>query len=91
MALRKRIKLELKAMSKSAVDTASSAVAARLLASSQLREGSGGDAVSIYLAMPGELHTQAIISELFKRGKKVYIPKVKSSVMPSDYHNSNNK
>eukprot|EP00904_Undaria_pinnatifida_P001311 jgi/Undpi1/11180/HiC_scaffold_30.g13478.m1 len=83
MAFRKQIKLQLKAMSQSAVDTASSAVAARLLASSQLAEdtsssggSSGGGAVSIYLAMPGELNTQAIVSELFKRGKKVYIPKV---------------
>ena len=91
MALRKRIKLELRAMSQSAVDAASSAVAARLLASSQLAEGTGdGGAVSIYLAMPGELHTQAIVNELFKRGKKVYIPKVGSPAMPSYYDNSNN-
>ena len=88
MAFRKQIKLQLKAMSQSAVDTASSAVAARLLASSQLAEdtsssggSSGGGAVSIYLAMPGELNTQAIVSELFKRGKKVYIPKVRSQAL----------
>lgn len=75
-------------MSQSAVDAASSAVATRLLASTQLAEegtgggsgDSGGGAVSIYLAMPGELHTQAIVSELFKRGKKVYIPKVRWSL-----------
>lgn len=76
--LRKRIKSELKAMSASAVDAASIAVAERLLASPQLaKSDNGGGAVSVYLSMPGELGTTAIVSELFKRGKKVYIPKVK--------------
>lgn len=79
--LRKCMKLELKAMSKSAVDTSSAAVAERLLEAPELAEGgSGGGAVSIYLSMPGELDTAAVVSELFKRGKKIYIPKVGSEV-----------
>lgn len=68
-------------MGASAVEAASAAVAERLLASPQLAEtskgsGGGGGAVSIYLSMPGELGTSAIVSELFRRGKKLYIPKV---------------
>lgn len=79
--LRKRVKSELKAMSEAAVDAASAAVAERLLACPQLQQGStavegGGGAVSVYLSMPGELGTADIVSGLFKRGKKVYIPKV---------------
>lgn len=78
MALRKSIKAELKAMSEAAVDAASTAVAERLLATPQLaaRSGGGGGGVSVYLSMPGELGTAAVVSELFKRGKKIYIPKV---------------
>lgn len=75
-ALRKRIKLELQAMSKPAVDTASAAVAERLLEAPELAAGGSGGAVSAYLSMPGELGTEAIVRELFKRGKKIYIPKV---------------
>lgn len=78
-ALRKRIKSELKQMSDEAVGVASAAVAERLLALPQLQQqegGDGGGAVSVYLSMPKELGTSAIVSGLFKRGKKVYIPKV---------------
>eukprot|EP00903_Cladosiphon_okamuranus_P009310 g8882.t1 len=79
-AMRKRIKSELKAMSEGAVDTASAAVAERLLACPQFRKGSTGEgAVSVYLSMPGELGTAAIVGGLFKLGKKVYIPKVMGS------------
>ena len=81
--MRKRIKSDLKAMSEAAVDAGSAAVAERLLACPQLQERSsgegvegGGGAVSVYLSMPGELGTAAIVSGLFKLGKKVYIPKV---------------
>lgn len=79
--LRKRIKVKLKTMSKAAVDAASNAVADKVLGSKQLAESAGGSptgAISVYLSMPGELGTSAIISELFKRGKKVYIPKVRA-------------
>lgn len=77
MALRTRIKAELKVMDKPAVEAASGAVAGRLLKMPQLAQGVGeGGAVSVYLSMPGELGTSAIISELFKRSKKIYIPKV---------------
>lgn len=79
--MRKRIKSELKTMGEAAVDSASAAVSERLLACPQLQQGSNGDdrrgGVSVYLSMPGELGTAAIISGLFKRGKKVYIPKVR--------------
>lgn len=78
--MRKRIKSELKAMSEAAVDAASASVAERLLVCPQLQQRStgegGGGGVSVYLSMPGELGTAAIVSGLFKRGKKVYIPKV---------------
>lgn len=81
-ALRKRMKSELKAMSEEAVSAASAAVAERLLAFPQLLQQQDKDkeqsgAVSVYMSMPGELDTTAIVSELFKRGRKVYIPKVK--------------
>ncbi|CAM9734204.1 unnamed protein product [Ectocarpus sp. 8 AP-2014] len=78
-ALRKRIKSELKQMSDEAVGVASAAVAERLLSFPQLQQqecGDAGGAVSVYLSMPKELGTSAIVSGLFKRGKKVYIPKV---------------
>lgn len=75
MGLRKRIKLEMKAMSEAAVEAASSAVVERLLKAPELAT-SGGGAVSVYLSMPGEVDTAAVVSELFKRRKKVYIPKV---------------
>eukprot|EP00752_Nemacystus_decipiens_P016437 g14693.t1 len=78
--LRKRIKSELKTMSEAGVDAASARVAERLLAFPQLQQGSGtGRVVSVYLSMPGELGTAAIVSGLFKREKKVYIPKVLGS------------
>lgn len=77
MTLRKYIKAELKVMDTPAVEAASGAVAGHLLKMPQLAQGVGeGGAVSVYLSMPGELGTSAIISELFKRGKKIYIPKV---------------
>lgn len=63
-------------MSKPAVDTASAAVAERLLEAPELAAGGSGGAVSVYLSMPGELGTEAVVRELFKRGKKIYIPKV---------------
>lgn len=76
MALRKRTKSEMKAMSEPAVEAASSAVVERLLKAPELAT-SGGGAVSVYLSMPGEVDTAAaVVSELFKRGKKVYTPKV---------------
>lgn len=79
-AIRKRIKSELKALSEGAVDAASAAVAERLLACPQLQQGNIGEgAVSVYLSMPGELGTAAIVSGLFKLGKKVYIPKVRKT------------
>lgn len=75
--MRKRIKSELLAMSETAVKVASAAVAERVLACPQLQQGSGVEgAVSVYLSMPGELGTAGIVSGLFERGKKVYIPKV---------------
>ncbi|CAM9582451.1 unnamed protein product [Scytosiphon promiscuus] len=79
-ALRKRMKAALKEMDDATVDAASAAVAPRLLACPQLQqeivEGGCEGAVSVYLSMPGELGTADMVSELFKRGKKVYIPKV---------------
>lgn len=83
-ALRKRIKSELKQMSDEAVGAASAAVAEKLLAFPQLQQLEGGDggggAVSVYLSMPKEISTSAIVSGLFKRGKKVYIPKVGKNI-----------
>ncbi|CAM9647194.1 unnamed protein product, partial [Hapterophycus canaliculatus] len=79
-SLRKRMKAALKAMSDTTVDAASAAVAERLLACPELQrencDGGREGAVSVYLSMPGELGTADIVNELFKRGKKVYIPKV---------------
>lgn len=76
-SMRKRIKVALKSMDKSAVHAGSAAVVERLLATPQLAEpGAQCSGVSVYLSMPGELATKALVIELFKRGKKVYIPKV---------------
>ena len=75
-SMRKRIKSELKAIDEEAAGAASAAVAERLLACPQLQTQGGGGAVSVYLSMPAELGTSAIVSGLFKLGWKVYIPKV---------------
>lgn len=81
-AMRKSIKAALKLMREDEVGAGSAAVVGRLLATSQLQEGvpaagGGASGVSVYLSMPGELATKALVSELFRRGKKVYIPKVR--------------
>lgn len=77
-AMRKSIKSELKAISEEAAGAASAAVAERLLAFPELeKKSSGGGGASVYLSMPGELGTAAVVSGLFKLGWKVYIPKVR--------------
>ena len=77
MVLRKHIKAKLKGMNESSIEDASRAVAERLLKMPQLAESvGGGGAISVYLSMPGELGTSTVLRELFKRGKKIYIPKV---------------
>lgn len=77
-AMRKRIKSELKAISEEAAGAAAAAVAERLLAFPQLEKKSGGGGgASVYLSMPGELGTAAVVGGLFKLGWKVYIPKVR--------------
>lgn len=76
-SMRQRIKAALKGMDKYAVDAGSATVVERLLVTPQLAEPSAQNSgVSVYLSMPGELATEALVVELFKRGKKVYIPKV---------------
>lgn len=82
-AMRKSIKSALKLMTEDEVDAGSAAVVERLLATPQLKDGvpgagGGASGVSVYLSMPGELATKALVSELFRRGKKVYIPKVRN-------------
>lgn len=72
-SIRKRIEGMLKLTDKSRIDAGSAAVAERLLATPQLDEAR---VVSVYLSMPQEMGTAAVVSDLFKRGKKVYIPKV---------------
>lgn len=85
-AMRKIMKAELKSMAPSKVDAGTAAVAERLLALPLLQKSSKTRAVSVYLSMPGELGTAALVSTLFQRAKKVYIPKVKHEPTPTALH-----
>ncbi|CAM9981892.1 unnamed protein product [Discosporangium mesarthrocarpum] len=72
-SLRKRIKGVLRAMSDQVVVSSSEALAQRVVDTPQFQDSK---IVSIYLSMPKEVQTRDILRELFRRGKKVYIPKL---------------
>ena len=73
-ALRAEVKAVLRALSAEEVETKSSAVVRRLLASSPFAESK---VVCCYLSMPGgEVKTSSIITSCLAAGKRVFVPKV---------------
>ncbi|CAM9380293.1 unnamed protein product [Chrysoparadoxa australica] len=72
--LRKEIKGRLRVLDAESLRRGSHGVAAKL---TQLGIWDSAQGVSVYLSMPiMELQTQPIIAELFKAGKRVYVPKI---------------
>mmetsp|Transcript_12755 Transcript_12755/g.22728 ORF Transcript_12755/g.22728 Transcript_12755/m.22728 type:complete len:220 (-) Transcript_12755:137-796(-) len=72
-ALRKTIEAKLKQLSQDVVMESSVKIASKLL---QRPEVSRATCVSIYLAMPQEANTNALVEGLFKEKKRLFVPKV---------------
>lgn len=73
-ALRKRVSEALSSMSPSVVRTESLAIRARLLENPLVQDA---ERISVYLSMDsGEVQTSELISDLFRLGKRVFVPSI---------------
>jgi len=77
-ALRKEIKVKLRAMSNVEKTRQSSAVAERLFANEKYKQSKR---ISVYLNMKNEVHTVEILQHALTSGKSVFIPKYVGSNM----------
>jgi 5-formyltetrahydrofolate cyclo-ligase len=71
--LRSLVQHRLEAMSDEEITLKSSMLTARLLQLPLLQECRG---VSVYVSMPKEVQTRAILERLFDAGKRVFVPKI---------------
>lgn len=72
-ALRKAAKAKLSALTPEMKSVGSAAVTASLCARPEFAAASS---VAVYLSMPDEVDTAAIISEIFKSGKRCFVPRL---------------